>query len=79
MLLWYSEETTHPPYVTLRNKKIPELLPNCSPEYEYRAHDCILNNNHNDDRGHQTAESLLCYCILHKLTCGIFIVLLHFT
>ena len=29
MLLWYSEETAHPPYVTLRNKKVPELLPNC--------------------------------------------------
>ena len=27
MLLWHPEETTHPPYVTLRNKKIPELLP----------------------------------------------------
>ena len=27
MLLWYSEETTLPPYVTLRNKEIPELLP----------------------------------------------------
>ena len=31
MLLWYSEETTHPPYVTLRNKKILELLPNTVP------------------------------------------------
>ena len=28
MLLWHPEETTHPPCVTLRNNKIPELLPN---------------------------------------------------
>ena len=27
MLLWRPEETTHPPYVTLRNNRIPELLP----------------------------------------------------
>ena len=27
MLLWHPEETTHLPYVTLRNNEIPELLP----------------------------------------------------
>ena len=51
------EETTHPPYVTLRNKRIPELLPRKTAEVF--VDDTVVRSQEVEDHGNDLAKVLV--------------------